>query len=272
LENLGSFLKEKRKAKGLSLEQVSEELRIKLSFLEALEEEKDELLPALLYKKIFIKAYADYLGLNFDELLNKFSVDGAKVREKEDTFSASPAKKEVQATEQVIIRKGKTNYNSWLVLAGILLGVIIILLFIMHQQIYKYDKDTKMGTKEARLGPALPVPDSAKLESRPLIKEESKKVPSQTMGMTLRLEGLDRTWAMVIGDGDTLFAGFINNGMQVEYQAQDYFKLTFGRAWVVKGYLNGEKLKSFGPKGKSIFGREINKDNYRDFLDTTAIE
>jgi hypothetical protein len=158
------------------------------------------------------------------------------------------------------------------VLAGILLGVIIILLFIMHQQIYKYDKDTKMGMKEARPGPSLPVPDTGKFESRPAMKEEIKKTPSQTEGMTLRLEGLDRTWAMVIADGDTLFTGFINNGMQVEYQAQDYFKLTLGRAWVVKGYLNGEKLKSFGPKGKSIFGREISKKNYRDFLDTTATE
>ncbi len=272
MENLGSFLKEKRKAKGLSLEQVSEEIRIKLSYLEALEEEKYELLPAPLYKKIFLKAYADYLGLNFEEILNKFSVEGPKVREKEDTFSAPPVKKEVKATEQVTIRKGKTNYNSWLVLAGILLGVIIILLFVMHQQVYKYDKDSKIWTKEARLGPALSVPDTGKLESISPKKEEVKKIPSQPEGMTLRLEGLDRTWAMVIGDGDTLFTGFINNGMQVEYQARDYFKLTLGRAWVVKGYLNGEKLKSFGPKGKSIFGREINKNNYRDFLDTTATE
>jgi len=272
LENLGSFLKEKRKAKGLSLEQVSEELRIKLSFLEALEEEKDELLPAPLYKKIFLKAYADYLGLSFEEILNKFLVDGSKIRGKEDTISAPPVIKEERASEQMTGRKGKINYNSWLVLAGILLGVIIILLFIMHQQIYKYDKDTKMGMKEARPGPSLPVPDTGKFESRPAMKEEIKKTPSQTEGMTLRLEGLDRTWAMVIADGDTLFTGFINNGMQVEYQAQDYFKLTLGRAWVVKGYLNGEKLKSFGPKGKSIFGREISKKNYRDFLDTTATE
>lgn len=272
MENLGSFLREKRKAKGLSLEQVSEEIRIKLSYLEALEEEKYELLPAPLYRKIFLKAYADYLGLNFEEILNKFSVEGSKVREKEDTFSAPPVIKEKRASEQMTGRKGKINYNSWLVLAGILLGVIIILLFIMHQQIYKYDKDSKIWTKEARLGPALPVPDTGKLESRPPKKEEVKKIPAQTEGMTLRLEGLDRTWAMVIGDGDTLFTGFINNGMQVEYQAQDYFKLTLGRAWAVKGFLNGEKLKSFGPKGKSIFGREINKNNYGDFLDTTATE
>jgi len=272
LENLGSFLKEKRKAKGLSLEQVSEETRIKLSYLKALEEEKYELLPALLYKKIFLKAYADYLGLNFEEIINKFSIDGAKIREKEETLSVPPVKKEVQTSESVSGRRGKINYNSWLVIAGILLGIIIILLFIMNQQLSKYDKDIREGINEARLGPSFPVSDSAKQESRPVIKEEVKKVPSQTIGMTLRLEGLDRTWAMVIGDGDTLFSGFINNGMQMEYQAQDYFKLTLGRAWVVQGFLNGEKLKSFGPMGKSIYGREINKNNYKDFLDTTSTE
>jgi cytoskeletal protein RodZ len=272
MENLGSFLREKRKAKELSLEQASEETRIKQAFLEALEEEKYELLPAPLYKRIFLKAYADYLGLNFEEILSKFSVDGAKAKGKEEVSPVLPVKKEVQIAEQVTGRKGKINYNSWLVIAGILLGIIIILLFIMNQQLSKYDKDTGMSKKETRLGPSLPVPDSTKSESRSVIKEEVKKVPSQSEGMTLKLEGLDRTWAMVIGDGDTLFTGFINNGMQVEYQAQDYFKLTLGRAWVVKGYLNGEKLKSFGSKGKSIFGREINKNSYRDFLDTTATE
>jgi cytoskeleton protein RodZ len=270
LENLGSFLREKRKAKGLSLEQVSEETRIRLSYLEALEEEKYELLPAPPYKKIFLKAYADYLGLSFEEILNKLSADEAKV--KEETLTVSPVKKELQAPESVTGKKEKINYNSWLVIAGILLGIIIILLLIMNQQLSKYDKDTGMSTKETRLGPSLPVPESTKSESRSVIKEEVKKVPSQSEGMTLKLEGLDRTWAMVIGDGDTLFTGFINDGMRMEYQAREYFKLTLGRAWTVKGYLNGEKLKSFGPKGKSIFGREINVDNYRDFLDTTATE
>ncbi|HVP35961.1 MAG TPA: RodZ domain-containing protein [Terriglobales bacterium] len=271
MENLGSFLREKRKAKGLSIEQVSDELRIRQTFLEALEEEKYELLPAPLYKKIFLKAYADYLGLNYEEILNKFPVEGGKVREKEELLTA-PLKIEVRTSESISIKKRGINYNSWLVIAGILLGIIIILFFIMNQQISKYDNETGVSTREVKRGPSLPVSDTGKSEPKPAPKEEVKKTASQAKGMTLKLEGLDRTWAMVIGDGDTLFTGFINNGMQMEFQSQEYFKLTLGRAWAIRGYLNGERLKSFGPKGKSVYGREINKYNYRDFLDTTATD
>ncbi len=272
MESLGSFLREKRKSKGLSLEQVSEELRIKLSFLEALEEEKYELLPAPLYKRIFLKAYADYLGLNFEEIINKFPINGSKAREKEDIFSTPPIEKEVKAARPVTGTKGKTGYDSWLVIAGLLLGVMIILLFVIHQQIYRQDGDISRRIREARLGPFLPVPDSGRLKPRLPVKEEIRLIPAQLREMTLRLEGVEYTWATVTGDGNTLFAGYINNGTQVEYQARERFNLTLGKSLGVRVYINGKRLKPLSRNGKPVYGREINKDNYRDFLDTTATE
>ncbi len=265
MESLGSFLKEKRKASGVSLEQVSAEIRIKLAYLEALEEERYELLPAPLYKKIFVKAYADYLGLNFEELTKKFFEKKAE--------SETTEKERVEPYPEIVQTKKKSN-NHLLVWAGIILGLVIILVFIMQKKTDTLFHNKVSGPKveEARMSLPSTAIDSVKSENESLGKKEVREVVSEPEEMTLSLEGAEKCWALVIGDGDTLFSGFINGGMKAEYKARNRFKLTLGRAWAVKGYLNGKRLKPFGPKGKGIFGREINKDNYQDFLETAEGE
>ena len=265
MESLGSYLREKRKSIGVSLEQVSAETRIRLTYLEALEEERYEILPAPLYKKIFVKAYADFLCLNFEELTKKFF-------EKEAEAEATEKGRAKPYPE--IAQTKKRNNNQLLVWAGIILGVVIILVFIMQKKTDTFFNNKVSGPKveEARMNLPSTVIDSVKSENESLGKKEAREVVSEPREITLRLEGTETCWVLVIGDGDTLFSGFINGGMKVEYKARNYFKLTLGRAWAVKGYLNGKKLKPFGPKGKRIFGREINKDNYQDFLETTEGE
>jgi transcriptional regulator with XRE-family HTH domain len=265
LESLGSFLKEKRKASGVSLEQVSAEIRIKLAYLEALEEERYELLPAPLYKKIFVKAYADYLGLNFEELTKRFFEKKAE--------SETTEKGRAEPYPEIVQTEKKSN-NHLLVWAGIILGLVIILIFVIKKgpDTFFHNKVSGPKVEEARMNLPSTAIDSVKSESESLGKKEVREVVSQPEEMTLRLEGTEKCWALVIGDGDTLFSGFINNGMKFEYKARNFFKLTLGRAWAVKGYLNGKRLKPFGPKGKGIFGREINKDNYQDFLETAEGE
>jgi len=255
LENLGSILREKRKGMGMSLEQVSAELRIKLKYIEALEEERYELLPDRLYKKIFLKAYIDYLGLDFEELWNGFS-------KKEEEEEVKPL------TE--IGRTKKKSHTQLLILVGIILGLLSFLVFLKHKKSDTdfYDTFPESKIEETKTDLSAQKFDSEKFENESVGKEEVKEFPSQPEEMTLRLEGLDKTWALVLGDGDTLFSGFINSGMKVECKTQNLFKITLGRAWAVKGYLNGKRLRPFGAQGKSIYGREINRDNYKDFLDT----
>ena len=61
---LGSALREARLQFGLELEQVEEQTRISRHYLQALEEERFELLPGQAYAKAFLRSYADYLGLD----------------------------------------------------------------------------------------------------------------------------------------------------------------------------------------------------------------
>jgi cytoskeleton protein RodZ len=78
---LGSSLREARVRRGIELAQVAAETRIRMRYLQALEDERFELLPGSVYTKGFLRAYADYLGLDgqlfIDEHNARFSADGA---------------------------------------------------------------------------------------------------------------------------------------------------------------------------------------------------
>lgn len=68
----GTFLKQVRQERGLSLEKVSEETKILLSTLEALENDEYKSLPPPVYLKGMIKKYAYFLKLDEDKVLDLY--------------------------------------------------------------------------------------------------------------------------------------------------------------------------------------------------------
>jgi cytoskeleton protein RodZ len=78
---LGSSLREARVRRGVELAHVAAETRIRTPYLQALEDERFELLPGSAYAKGFLRAYADYLGLDsqlfVEEYNARFSADEA---------------------------------------------------------------------------------------------------------------------------------------------------------------------------------------------------
>lgn len=76
---LGSSLREARVRRGIELPQVAAATRIRARYLQALEDERFERLPGDVYAKGFLRAYADYLGLDsqlfVDEYNARFTID-----------------------------------------------------------------------------------------------------------------------------------------------------------------------------------------------------
>jgi len=65
---IGERLKNARQARGLSLEDIEAATRIRRRYLEALEDEAFDHLPAPVYVKGFLGGYATYLGFSSDEI------------------------------------------------------------------------------------------------------------------------------------------------------------------------------------------------------------
>lgn len=69
METLGDYLREEREKQGKTLEQIAEKTRISRSTLQAIEDNRDELLPPTLHVRGFLKLYARELGLNMEDIL-----------------------------------------------------------------------------------------------------------------------------------------------------------------------------------------------------------
>src|SRR5713101_2472006 len=66
---LGDQMRAQRERMGLTLEQAAEDTRIREKFIKALENGDYNSLPGAVYTKGFLRNYAEYLGLEADELV-----------------------------------------------------------------------------------------------------------------------------------------------------------------------------------------------------------
>jgi helix-turn-helix protein/uncharacterized protein DUF4115 len=94
---LGSSLRDARVRRGIELSRVAAATRIRMRYLQALEDERFELLPGAVYAKGFLRAYAEYLGLEsqlfVDEYNARFNDDETPPAPPQLEPGASPARR-----------------------------------------------------------------------------------------------------------------------------------------------------------------------------------
>ena len=72
---IGPILRAARLKRGQSLEAVAQQTRISKRFLEALEDNRFEQFPAVVYLRGFLKGYCEHLDVNFDEIWTMLTVE-----------------------------------------------------------------------------------------------------------------------------------------------------------------------------------------------------
>ncbi len=125
---IGEQLKAAREEKKLTLLEISDNIHIKVSYLEALERDDYEHMPVAIYTKNYIKKYGNYLGLDGEQLAERFQSVSKQ-------YSAFPSSS-VPVSEK-ILRKNKERAQKaedgdimprhWFVFALVILGVIVAL-------------------------------------------------------------------------------------------------------------------------------------------------
>jgi len=73
MNEIGERLKEARESMGISIEEASEDLKIKTSQLIDIEEGKRDAFKDILYLKYFIRDYSKYLGLDYESIVEDFN-------------------------------------------------------------------------------------------------------------------------------------------------------------------------------------------------------
>lgn len=125
-DTIGGYLHEQRLRSNISLEEVSELTGITTAVLKALENENREELPAEVYIKAFYKKYAQYLGVDSEEIQAKYPPKAPKMKKSGATSSF----------DTVITIKGQEENLFVEILRRLLLPFIIVILGLLCYWIY----------------------------------------------------------------------------------------------------------------------------------------
>jgi cytoskeletal protein RodZ len=116
MPDLGRVLSQSRIDRGLTLEDCERDTRISKRYLDALEREDWKIFPAPVYSRAFLRTYAQYLGLNPNELMRMFHAQ----TEEPPEFKPLPE-----------IRTASPSGNmNWMLAGGVLLFLAVAGIFL----------------------------------------------------------------------------------------------------------------------------------------------
>lgn len=139
MKEIGEKLKETRENIGISIEEAAEDLKTRPTQIENIEAGNMDAFKDVFYLKYFIRDYAKYLGLNYEDMVDEFneylfdftskiSVDDIKNARKK-TLKEEKDREPKIMSPYTIERKGKFFIPIWVIcVLGIILITIIIVL------------------------------------------------------------------------------------------------------------------------------------------------
>ena len=131
MKNIGIKLKEKREENGLSIEEVAEDLKMRPTQIESIEEGKREDFKDIFYLKYFIRDYAKYLGMDSEKLLDEFNEYLFDETSKIPVDLIEKAKKEKKGISEKLkspyTREAKRKLKTSHIIIGIFALIVIII-------------------------------------------------------------------------------------------------------------------------------------------------
>jgi cytoskeletal protein RodZ len=193
---IGGSLREARLKRGLTPADVQKAIRIRDRYLQALEEERWELLPGDAYVKGFLRTYADYLGL-----------DGSLYVEEYNSRFSHPDEPQLvpQRFERRGGRAGGVGFLRPLVIIGLIIAVVAA--------VAAWQLSGSSNPKEST-PPTTTTPTTTAAHTTPKKKHEKKHVavalPSEAVVVASR--GNAWLWVRSGANGPTVYQGTLLQG------------------------------------------------------------
>jgi cytoskeletal protein RodZ len=245
---IGERLRNAREAKGLSLQAMEGITRIRAVYLQALEDEQFDRLPAPVYAKGFLRTYATSLGLDPEQLMEQYT--GGVEAPIQSIVGVHPVEIPIRpAAQRSPLRRGAT-------LAGIFLlaGVLVIGIF-GYLQLRRFGEPVPPETVTPP--PAVPESSAEPVKPNPRIPEpppsetEPERPPPITPppvgGINIEVRASDASWVRVIADGAAAFQGILAAGEVRTWRAERSLTIRVGNSEAVQVLVNGKVFQPTTP-------------------------
>jgi len=224
--SFGAWLRRQREMREIDLHEIAERTKISLRYLQAMEQDRFELLPAPVFARGFLREYAKYVGLSPDEVVNYYlsALGGDDEHEEEG--------------EQAPVRRRGAAASPWSYGVFVVLALILLVAVVAIAAFY-----AESGRRERRGPQPLPIAappvalaPEARAETAPPPVPEEPAAPLQ-----VTLDFTQECWIELEIDGRRRISERYAPGESLQIDAESSVVLaTIGNAAGVEVQVNGE--------------------------------
>ena len=247
----GDRLRQERELRGISLREVSDATKISVRFLEAIEQDRFEILPGGVFPRAFVKQYAEQIGLDGEAAMLEF-VSTYQMPIEESTDSRRTRGRRAKPKGQGLRRLGVLAAAAALLALGLGLWP---------------------GATRSR-GTAAAVSAVPRLQA---VKHEPVTLPSaveaqprddQALVMVLRADA--DCWVEVRADGHAVLNRVLSQGESAQLEATDEFRLSVGNAGGLSFSVNDLPGLPLGRSGEVRRNIVITRESLSGFIDSAG--
>jgi transcriptional regulator with XRE-family HTH domain len=272
---LGELLRLERERRGISLEDLSAQLKISEKNLQYIESGDVGALPSSLYFNLFSKSCCEALGIDHARTLEAIQQETQEAPASTKAEAAADADSTADRPRQPSgdrrkIEGGDPSEKSYIKKLIYLFGgiVVVFIAFIVVSQLLSDDES--IGNE--------PVIEDQTVEETSAPISEPKQADSSTpydwnvaerqkpQPLKLRLIPRAESWSTVLADGDTAIFRNLIPGRVYNVEASYRLQISVGIPRVVDIELNGKSLDLVDPESKRISRVIINQMNVAEFL------
>jgi transcriptional regulator with XRE-family HTH domain len=224
LTEIGTFLRNLRAKKGMSLEEISTKTMVQQRFLDAIEKGEYEQLPEPLYIRGFIRRFAEALGIDGIPISESFPLGNMQAGSANSKYSA-----------------GNTPLRPWhlyvLYLAAVLGAVALLYALFKPSE----SPSGNLGTNR----PSPVVSNVPKKAVAPVAAMPKKAAPVQAK-LTLKAD----SYMTIQVDGQPNYEGILKAGEKKTFTAKQSIQISAGNAGGVMLGVNGLPEKIMGQSGE----------------------
>lgn len=123
---IGTTLRDARVRRDISLQQAEDETKIRVKYIQALENEDFDVLPGGTYVKGFLRTYAEYLGLDYQLLLDEFNEKYGSGDHREHLIGSLRD----NGKDKMPRASGRQTSRSYLLVAALAVAIIAVLAYL----------------------------------------------------------------------------------------------------------------------------------------------
>lgn len=267
-DRLGEILSARRHQLGLRIEEIAEDIKIRADYLRDIEQEAFDKLPTVEYGRLFLKSYAERLGLNVNDIYALYDVHHRPAWEPPSRLRTPSGESGMPTGPTVRMPAPKPIPTKlWIyLLVGILALAIVIfgVIKLMNADSAPQDQSRKAEPAPPSVAESSTSTVQAQPQQSPIVSPDSIPATDEIVidaEMLLALSFDRETWVKLVADNDTIASGIYYAGQKIEAKGLDRFTLSLGHTDGVEAEVNGRRLRQFSAWTRGFGGMVITADS-----------